>query len=81
MVKKRKNKTKLEISVAALSDYNKALEMNDESQRAKEGIRKVQKLKKQAGKRDYYKILGVGRKASKREVCRWMQDYLISPLI
>ncbi|PAV66887.1 hypothetical protein WR25_00381 [Diploscapter pachys] len=46
---------------SALTDYNKALEVNSEFRRAKEGIDRVQKLKKQAGKRDYYKILGVKR--------------------
>lgn len=38
--------------------------------RAKEGFSRVQKLKKQSKKRDYYKILGVGRNAQKKEIVR-----------
>lgn len=38
--------------------------------RAKEGYSRAQKLKKQSKKRDYYKILGVPRSASKKEIMR-----------
>lgn len=46
---------------AAIEDYRKAHEANEGSQKAREGLDRAQKLKKQAGKRDYYKILGVKR--------------------
>jgi len=52
----------------AVNDFRSALERDEEFQRAKEGIQKAQKLQKQAKKRDYYKILGVKRSASKREI-------------
>merc|ERR1712142_1162303 len=54
----------------ALSDFQKAHQLDEHLSRAKEGIEKVQKLKKQADKRDYYKILGVKRSASKREITK-----------
>ena len=52
----------------ALRDFRTALEKDEGFSRAKEGIAKAQKLQKQAGKRDYYKILGVKRSASKKEI-------------
>jgi len=54
----------------AVNDFRSALERDEEFQRAKEGIQKAQKLQKQAKKRDYYKILGVKRSASKREISK-----------
>ncbi|XP_059081547.1 dnaJ homolog subfamily C member 3-like [Tigriopus californicus] len=54
----------------AVSDYRKALELDETFQRAKEGIQKAQKRQKQASKRDYYKILGVKRNANKRDVAK-----------
>lgn len=55
---------------AAIEDYKKAQEVQEGNQRAREGLDRAQKLKKQAGKRDYYKILGVKRNANKREVIK-----------
>ena len=55
-------------SFSALNDFQKAKSIDENLSRAKEGIEKAQKLKKQASKRDYYKILGVKRNASKREI-------------
>jgi len=52
----------------AVNDYRSALERDEDFQRAKEGIQRAQKLQKQAKKRDYYKILGVRRSASKKEI-------------
>merc|ERR1711872_165284 len=52
----------------AISDYRAALERDEGFSRAKEGMAKAQKLQKQAGKRDYYKILGVKRSATKKEI-------------
>lgn len=54
----------------AQSDYSKAMEIDESFNRAKEGLQKVQKLQKQAKKRDYYKILGVKRSASKKEIIK-----------
>jgi len=52
----------------AVNDYRSALDREEDFQRAKEGIQRAQKLQKQAKKRDYYKILGVKRSASKKEI-------------
>lgn len=54
---------------AALADYQRANEHEDSS-RVQDGIKRVQKLIKQAKKRDYYKILGVRRNANKAEILR-----------
>lgn len=54
----------------AMSDYQKAQHLDETNTRAKEGINRAQKLKKQMGKRDYYKILGVSRSATKKEIMR-----------
>ncbi|EFX71969.1 hypothetical protein DAPPUDRAFT_308628 [Daphnia pulex] len=54
----------------AQQDYAKALEIEESFNRAKEGMQKVQKLQKQAKKRDYYKILGVKKNANKREIVK-----------
>lgn len=54
----------------AIRDYKSALEMDEHNSRAKEGLQKAQKLQHQAEKRDYYKILGVKRTASKREIVK-----------
>ena len=56
------------IFVQAVSDFRSALEKDEDFQRGKEGIQRAQKLQKQAKKRDYYKILGVKRTASKKEI-------------
>lgn len=54
----------------AVNYFQKALNIDESLQRAKEGLEKAQKLKKQASKRDYYKILGVKRTANKREISK-----------
>ncbi|WKY15452.1 hypothetical protein Q1695_000716 [Nippostrongylus brasiliensis] len=54
----------------AIEDFQKAQQAQEESRRAREGLEKAQKLKKQAGKRDYYKILGIKRNASKRDITK-----------
>lgn len=51
-----------------MSDYRKALDLDEDFQRAKEGMQTAQKRQKQASKRDYYKILGVKRNAGKKEI-------------
>ncbi|XP_067615214.1 dnaJ homolog subfamily C member 3 [Eurosta solidaginis] len=54
----------------AIHDYQKALELDENLQCAKEGIEKAKKMQKQAERRDYYKILGVKRNASKQEIVK-----------
>lgn len=54
----------------ALRDYHKALDLEEDYQRAKKGIQRAQKLQKQAERRDYYKILGVSRNAGKQEIIK-----------
>ena len=52
------------------TNFIQALEIDESFSRAKEGMQKVQKLQKQAKKRDYYKILGVKKNANKREIVK-----------
>jgi len=54
----------------AIRDYQQALEMEEGYQRAKEGLGKAQKRQKLAKKRDYYKILGVKKSATKKEISK-----------
>lgn len=54
----------------AIRSYQEALEFDENHQRAKEGIERAKRLQKQAEKRDYYKILGVSRSATKQEVVK-----------
>lgn len=55
---------------AALNDFQEAKNINNDHQRANEGINRVNKLLKQAKKRNYYKILGVSRTAGKPEIIK-----------
>ncbi|TMW49100.1 hypothetical protein DOY81_005834 [Sarcophaga bullata] len=54
----------------AIHDYQEALGIDENLQRAKEGLEKAKRLQKQAERRDYYKILGVKRNASKQEIVK-----------
>ncbi|SPP84345.1 dnaJ homolog subfamily C member 3 [Drosophila guanche] len=54
----------------AIHSFQAALELDENSLRAKEGIQKAKKLQKQAERRDYYKILGVKRTATKQEIVK-----------
>jgi len=54
----------------ALADYQEAKNINNDMQRAKDGIAHVNKLIKQSKKRDYYKILGVTRSTGKSEILK-----------
>lgn len=45
---------------SAVEDYQEAREFDD-NQEIREGLERAQKLLKISRKRDYYKILGVGR--------------------
>lgn len=52
----------------AISDYQAASEVSDNSKHIKDGLKRAQKLLKQSKKRDYYKILGVPRNADKTQI-------------
>lgn len=54
----------------AIEDYRRALELDDDNRRARDGMQRAQKLQKQSKRRDYYKILGVKRSASKQEIIK-----------
>lgn len=54
----------------AIRDYQQALEIDENFRRAKDGVSRAQKLRKQRGQRDYYKILGVKKNADKREITK-----------
>jgi DnaJ family protein C protein 3 len=54
----------------AIRSYQDALGYDENLQRAKEGIERAKRLQKQAEKRDYYKILGVTRSATKAEITK-----------
>uniref|UniRef100_A0A336LLD5 CSON011110 protein n=1 Tax=Culicoides sonorensis TaxID=179676 RepID=A0A336LLD5_CULSO len=54
----------------AIHDYQAAIEIDENLQRAKDGIERAKKMQKQAEKRDYYKILGVKRNANKQEIIK-----------
>lgn len=54
----------------AIRSYQEAVEIDENLQRAKEGIERAKRLQKQAEKRDYYKILGVTRSATKQEIVK-----------
>jgi len=55
---------------AALNDFQTAKNVDQESRKAQEAIEKAQRLLKQSQKRDYYKILGVKRNASKKDILK-----------
>ncbi|KAM3957114.1 dnaJ homolog subfamily C member P58IPK [Aphomia sociella] len=54
----------------AIQSFKEALELEEGLQRAKDGLNRAQKLQKQSEQRDYYKILGVKRSASKQEIVK-----------
>ncbi|CAG4976823.1 unnamed protein product [Parnassius apollo] len=60
----------LEMYDDAILSYKQALELEEGLQRAKDGLSRAQKLQKQSEQRDYYKILGVKRSASKQEITK-----------
>ncbi|XP_060561613.1 dnaJ homolog subfamily C member 3-like [Ruditapes philippinarum] len=55
---------------AAVKEYQQAMNVDQESRRAKEGMERAQKLLKNSQKRDYYKILGVKRNANKKTIMK-----------
>lgn len=62
--------TNLWVSSAAVNDYQKAKNINEHLHKVQEGLDRAQKLLKQSKKRDYYKILGLKRTASKKEILK-----------
>lgn len=46
------------------------MKIDQHNQRADEGVKKTKKMSQQAKKRDYYKILGVRKNASKKEILK-----------
>ncbi|KAF7231600.1 dnaJ homolog subfamily C member 3b [Nothobranchius furzeri] len=54
----------------AVEDYQEAREFDSDSSTIREGLERAQKLLKVSRKRDYYKILGVGRSANKQEIIK-----------
>ncbi|KAJ3083276.1 DnaJ sub C member 3 [Quaeritorhiza haematococci] len=52
----------------AMRDYQKAHEINQNDSRASEGYQRAQRLMRMAGRKDYYKVLGVPRDASTRDI-------------
>lgn len=54
----------------AIHDYQDALQLDEGSQRAREGLERAKKMQKQSERRDYYKILGVKRTATKQEIVK-----------
>lgn len=54
----------------AVHDYQAAIEIDENLQRAKEGIDRARKMQKISEKRDYYKILGVKKNANKQEITK-----------
>ena len=55
---------------AAIADFEKVTEINKDHEAANDGLKRARRLKKQAGKRNYYKILGVRKTASKKEILK-----------
>ncbi|KAJ6633044.1 DnaJ like subfamily C member 3 [Pseudolycoriella hygida] len=54
----------------AIKDFQAAIEIDESLKRAKDGIERARKLQKQAERRDYYKILGVKKTATKQEIVK-----------
>ncbi|CAD6185715.1 unnamed protein product [Caenorhabditis auriculariae] len=55
---------------SALNDFTEASNIDSGNSAARKGIERVKSLKENAGKRDYYRILGVSRSANKRTITK-----------
>mmetsp|Transcript_24355 Transcript_24355/g.68271 ORF Transcript_24355/g.68271 Transcript_24355/m.68271 type:complete len:484 (+) Transcript_24355:91-1542(+) len=71
------SETALEDFGAAQGDYQAVLNMDKNNRAARQGMQRVQKLKKMADRVDYYKVLGVGRDASKSEIKKAFRKLLL----
>ncbi|EGD80829.1 hypothetical protein PTSG_01415 [Salpingoeca rosetta] len=60
----------LEDLEACVQNYQKAAELNQDNREIQEGLKRAQRLLKNSNKRDYYKILGVSRTASKKDIVK-----------
>lgn len=58
------------IIIPAVHRFQEAVDLDPNLQRAKEGIEKARRLQKQSERRDYYKILGVKKTATKQEIVK-----------
>lgn len=58
------------VNSLAIRNFKEALEIDRNHHRAKQGLQRAQQRQKISEKRDYYKILGVQRTASKREIVK-----------
>lgn len=54
----------------AEAEYHKIIEMEPNNRQAQEGVQTVQRLIKKGKQRDYYKILGLRRTATSKEIKR-----------
>ncbi|XP_068732084.1 dnaJ homolog subfamily C member 3-like isoform X1 [Montipora capricornis] len=54
----------------AVNDYQRAKNINEHLHKVQEGLDRALKLQKQSKKRDYYKILGLKRTATKKEILK-----------
>eukprot|EP00054_Salpingoeca_dolichothecata_P037188 m.10014 g.10014 ORF g.10014 m.10014 type:complete len:477 (-) comp7316_c0_seq1:85-1515(-) len=61
---------KLENFEQSVEDFQAAVNLDDGNQKAKKGLERAQRLLKQSQKRDYYKILGVSRSATKQQISK-----------
>ena len=52
----------------AAADYQRASELSPQDHGLRENVRKAQNLHKRQTQKDYYKILGVAKNASEREI-------------
>jgi len=55
---------------AASGEYHSILETDENHRESREGLQLIEKLKRRAGQVDYYKILGIGRSATEKELKR-----------
>lgn len=61
-------KIHLEDFDGAIADYEKAVELNQNSREAKDGLNRAKLEQKKAERKNYYKILEVSKKATKKEI-------------
>lgn len=61
----------------AQGDFSKVLQLDNRHQGASEGLNRAKKLEKQAKAKDYYKILGVARDASAKEIRKAYRDLVL----
>jgi DnaJ homolog subfamily C member 3 len=65
---KAENLMELDAYDEAVYHYKKAIEFNPQEHHLQDGLRKAETAQKQAKQKDYYKILGVSRRATSKEI-------------